>query len=88
MAIVRRCLLRHFGSCRRKTGSEKVYFVDELAPDPNCGKTSEHARECGCDDGCEAKYSFYFDEVTMIGRKAGRRGTYVMGCFRINYYYV
>ena len=36
----------------------------------------------------EAKYSFYFDEVTMIGRKAGRRGTYDMNCFRINYYYV
>ena len=26
--------------------------MDELAPDPNCGQTSEHARECGCDDGC------------------------------------
>ena len=36
----------------------------------------------------EAKYSFYFDEVTMIGRKAGRRGTDDMNCFRINYYYV
>ena len=24
--------------------------MDELAPDPHRGQTSEHARECGCDD--------------------------------------
>ena len=43
--------------------------MDELAPDPHRGQTSEHARECGCDttaaSSCEleAKYYFYFNEV-------------------------
>ena len=68
MTIVHRCLLRHFRSGRRKTGS-RIETRDELAPDPHRGQTSEHARDCGCDttaaSSCEleAKYYFYFNEV-------------------------
>ena len=49
MTIVRRCLLRHFGSGRRKTGSRiETHIWIDTRPTPR--QTSEHARECGCDD--------------------------------------
>ena len=60
--------------------------MDELAPDPNCGQTSEHARECGCDDNLVPRahvpfgqhqgtelWNNQFPETKILGLPASRR---------------
>ena len=62
MTIVRRCLLHHFGSGRRKTGSRietPGWIGTRPTPRPNIMTVTTAVSSCEL----EAKYCFYFNEV-------------------------